>query len=136
MKKVKSSIDVAAERMVELDAAGWGLIILRADRESDIRRTVAKYPHLYEPEFKTKGASKYKTDNIQESIGGGLIKDFFSPLDYPSINDGSEESPLRTWFVAGLKGCNKLKHRLKEHYISVFPQKVRSIICWSGRMVI
>jgi AAA+ superfamily predicted ATPase len=112
MKKVKSSIDVAAERMVELDAAGWGLIILRADRESDIRRTVAKYPHLYEPEFKTKGAPKYKTDNIQESIGGGLIKDFFSPLDYPSINDGSEESPLRTWFVAGLKGCNKLKHRL------------------------
>ena len=112
MKKVKSSIDVAAKRMIDLDAAGWGLVILRADRESDIRRTVAKYPHLYEPEFKTKGSPKYKTDNMQESIGGGLIKDFFSPLDYPSSNDGAEESPLCAWLVAGLKGHNTLKHRL------------------------
>ena len=112
MKQVHSSIDDAAERMMELDAAGWGIVILRANREADIRRTVAKYPHLYEATFKTKGSPAFKTDNIKESIGGGLIKDFFASLDYPSSLDGVAENPLREWLAAGLKGRNAMKHRL------------------------
>ena len=36
----KNVIKAAIDKMTELDAAGWALVLLRCDREADIRRTV------------------------------------------------------------------------------------------------
>lgn len=35
----------AVQKMTELDAAGWGIVVLRCDSEADIRRTVRGYIH-------------------------------------------------------------------------------------------
>ena len=112
MNEKKTSIDIAVEKMVELDAAGWGVIVLRADSEADIRRVVAKYPHLYEPTFKTKGGAKYKYDNIREAIGGGLVKEFFSPLSFPD-GPSANGNQINEWLSAALRpSAGGARHRV------------------------
>ena len=110
MQAINSSIDKAAAKVSELDAAGWGLIILCADAEADIRRVVAKYPHLHESQFKTKDVCY---DNVKESIGNGLVKNFFSPLEYPPVIKAGENNPLREWLSAGLRNKSVgMRHRV------------------------
>ena len=132
MKKSKPLIAItkASEQMSALDAAGWGLIVLRADRDADIRRVVACYPHKRcETEYKTKGMQYYdvadpQCDNIKEAIGGGLLKNFFSRLSYlpktPTPNPLRENSapqtpppnPLREWLEKSLTLEVGSRHRL------------------------
>lgn len=112
MKNAKTSIDRAVEQMVALDAAGWGVVVLRADREADIRRVVARYPHLYRPRMRAKDSPPFKYDNIKESIGGGRIKDFISAGGFASAI-GQGENEVADWLAAGLVSkAVKMQHRL------------------------
>lgn len=61
----KNVIKAAIDKMTELDAAGWALVLLRCDREADIRRTVEGYVHIarYAPRVKTADWQKRQQSN-------------------------------------------------------------------------
>lgn len=69
-----TSIENAARKVAELDAAGWALVVLRADSEADIRRVVELYPHKRYPVNRTK-SSRY--ENVSELSGDGFVRNFF-----------------------------------------------------------
>lgn len=109
MNTIHSSIDVAADKVSELDAAGWGLVVLCADAEADIRRVVAKYPHLEGALFKTKDS--VPVNNLREYIGNDCHINFFES-SYPAATSNANKS-LREWLSAGLRNKNiGMRHRV------------------------
>ena len=75
----ETSIETAARKVAELDAAGWALVVLRADSEADIRRVVKLYPHKRYPVNRTK-SSRY--ENVSELSGDGIVRNFFVLPDF------------------------------------------------------
>lgn len=74
-----TSIRKAARQVADLDAAGWALVVLRADSEADIRRVVELYPHKRYPVNRTK-SSRY--ENVFELSGDGIVRNFFILPDF------------------------------------------------------
>ena len=83
----KNVIKAAIDKVTELDAAGWALVLLRCDREADIRRTVEGYVHIarYAPKVKTadwqKKAAEQPILNIKEvpAMFLHVIEEAFTP---------------------------------------------------------
>ncbi len=85
--KGMTSIETAARKVAELDAAGWALVVLRADSEADIRRVVEQYPHKRYPVNRTK-SSRY--ENVSELSGDGIVRNFFILPDF--ARQGKDEA--------------------------------------------
>ncbi len=92
--KGMTSIETAVRKVAELDAAGWALIVLRADSEADIRRVVELYPHKRYPVNRTK-SSRY--ENVSELSGDGIVRNFF---DLPDFVRQSKDKPEGLLFGA------------------------------------
>lgn len=97
-EKKKSVIDIAIEKMAELDAAGYALILLRCDREADIRRTVEGYVHAarYIPSTKAKDYDARKNtapvQNVKEATMMGTVKSFGVPFNWYEHAPQTEKS--------------------------------------------
>lgn len=81
-------IDTAIEKMTEMDAAGYALILLRCDCETDIRRTVEGYVHAaqYIPSTKAKDYDKRKDtapiQNVKEATAMGTVNSLGVPFNW------------------------------------------------------
>ncbi len=123
----KNVIDAAVRRMTELDAAGWGIVLLRCDREGDICRTVEGYVHAarYVPKNK---ASDWKEKNnlapaanVREVTGMGTVKRCGVPFswrehapeggDIGNLDHGAEPS-LMNQLIRCIEPSSALEHQL------------------------
>ena len=93
------AIENAINELTAVDAAGWGLVILRADRNADIRRVIENYPHKRTPEASCdENDSIYNQTggcNIKETIAEGMIKNFFQKIKYSNIDNSKKD--LLAW---------------------------------------
>lgn len=123
----KNVIKAAIDKMTELDAAGWALVLLRCDREADIRRTVEGYVHIarYAPRVKTadwqKKAAEQPILNIKEVTAMGTVKRYGVPFnwqehapqggDISQLDHGAEPALLEQ-LVRCTDPATALEHRL------------------------
>ena len=123
----KNVIKAAIDKMTELDAAGWALVLLRCDREADIRRTVEGYVHIarYAPRVKTadwqKKAAEQPILNIKEVTAMGTVKRYGVPFNWQehapqggdiSRLDHGAEPALLEQLVRCTDPATSLEHRL------------------------
>lgn len=105
----KNVIKAAIDKMTELDAAGWALVLLRCDREADIRRTVEGYVHIarYAPRVKTadwqKKAAEQPILNIKEVTAMGTVKRYGVPFNWQEHAPQGETSA--SWTMARSPRC-------------------------------
>lgn len=79
VKKAKTCIEKAADDMATLDAAGFGVIALRSNSETDARRVVEMY------RYKKTDASFNKNnvaDNIYEAVSTGMVRNLGKEFDW------------------------------------------------------
>ena len=110
------AIKNAAELLAEVDAAGWGLVILRADRNADIRRVIENYPHKRTPDaILSDNDGIYNTTgspNIKETIDGGMIKDFKKKIKYSRASNIDRSEDLFAWLEDCISEDTGLIYRL------------------------
>ena len=106
----KTAIGKAIDEVDELDAAGWAIVILRCDRESDIRRVVEGYCHARGPQYvSADGASGATGLNMSEATACGTCKPYWKSFSYAA--NGMSQDPaamgkrgtLLHWLQEGLR---------------------------------
>ena len=113
----KNVIKAAIDKMTELDAAGWALVLLRCDREADIRRTVEGYVHIarYAPRVKTadwqKKAAEQPILNIKDGVPFNWQEHAPQGGDISQLDHGAEPALLEQ-LVRCTDPATALEHRL------------------------
>ena len=107
----ETSVEEAVRKLTELDAAGWAVVVLRCDRESEIRRVVEGYRHAAGSERKAEdetpmdGLTSVKVLNMHEATACSTVKDYhhaFRTLDHAQKSPGKTGNILVEWLERGL----------------------------------
>lgn len=96
MKQQDHVIERAIRRMTDLDAAGYAMLILRCDREADIRKVVAGYRHCAGEAYTPRHRVGQSPDggkngaNMLEVTGLYTVKRFGTPFRWNEHGLGAE----------------------------------------------
>ena len=128
-KRNLPAVEWTAKQMATLDAAGYGIIMMRCSQESDIRRVIAEYA-FRETTVQTKYLCKdspqsYDTGlstNILEATALGTVRRFEEAFNWKSHGfDSQNQVPYQTEIslMTALANCAKILTRMEHRLIYI-----------------